>query len=101
MLKQLRYGRKTLSYNDIVRSFALTLNFYSAAAYGYVRRKFGNHLPSQRTLRTWYQNVNGDPGISTEALEVLELQAKTAKQSNKPTYVALMLDSMHIRKQII
>lgn len=101
MLEELRFGRTNLAYNDILRSFALTLHFYSPAAYEYVRKKFGNHLPSQRTLRNWYQNVNGEPGISTEALETLKLHVQTAKKSNKPTYVALMLDGMHIRKQII
>lgn len=52
-------------------------------------------------MRRWYKNVEGEPGFSQEALDTLKLYAKTNKMADKPTYVALMLDSMHIRRQII
>ncbi|KAL3198327.1 hypothetical protein MRX96_014445 [Rhipicephalus microplus] len=38
-------------YPPELRAFALTLHFYSPAAYEYVRSKFNEALPSQRTLR--------------------------------------------------
>ncbi|KAH7964307.1 hypothetical protein HPB51_027453 [Rhipicephalus microplus] len=38
-------------YPPELRAFALTLHYYSAAAYEYVRSKFNNALPSQRTLQ--------------------------------------------------
>lgn len=72
ILEQLKEGRKTRSYSENVRSFALTLNFYSNAAYQYIRRKFGNHLPALSTLRSWYSNIDGDPGIYANSIDMLK-----------------------------
>ncbi|KAJ6617604.1 hypothetical protein Bhyg_17566 [Pseudolycoriella hygida] len=66
ILEQLKEGRKTRSYSKGGRSFFLPLNFYSSAVYMYIRRKFGNHLPAPNTIRNWYSNLNGEPGICTE-----------------------------------
>jgi len=52
-MKQLkRHTEKKISPE--LRAFALTLNFYSAAAYKYVRQVFNNCLPHPSTLRKWY-----------------------------------------------
>lgn len=101
MLHQLRSGKKTRLYNENVRCFALTLNFYSPRAYEYIRNKFGKHLPSQSCLRNWYKSVDGEPGILQEALDVLKCQVETAKAKGKKLYFALMMDEMHLRKQVI
>lgn len=39
------------TYSFELRAFALTLLFYSASAYGYVRSKFNGALPAERTIR--------------------------------------------------
>ena len=39
-------------YPPALRSFAITLHFYSPNAYGFVRRKFCNALPDPSTLRS-------------------------------------------------
>jgi hypothetical protein len=57
-------------YSDVTRSFAMTLHFYSAKAYNFVRSSFGNALPHPATLRTWYRAVDGKPGFTEEAFEV-------------------------------
>lgn len=98
---QLKEGRKSRSYTDNVKSFALTLNFYSARAYEFVREKFGKHLPSQSTLRNWYRSVNGTPRVLTEALEIIKFRSDIAKKSNKTIFLAMMFDEMSIKKQII
>ncbi|KAL3214976.1 hypothetical protein MRX96_034345 [Rhipicephalus microplus] len=57
-------------YPPELRAFALTLHYYSAAAYEYVRSKFNNALPSQ------------------------------PKSQDKPLIAALMMDDMAIKKHV-
>ncbi|KAL3221091.1 hypothetical protein MRX96_029648 [Rhipicephalus microplus] len=84
-------------YPPELRAFALTLHYYSAAAYEYVRSKFNNALPSQRTLREWYKSVNGDPGFTSEAFDFIK---NLAKSQDKPLIAALMMDDMAIKKHV-
>jgi len=57
---------KNRKYSEEIRAFALTLHFYSAHAYDYVRKKFNNLLPHPQTIRQWYKVVNGEPGFTRE-----------------------------------
>ncbi|XP_032671874.1 uncharacterized protein LOC116844465 [Odontomachus brunneus] len=50
-------------YSPELRSFALTLNYYSPKAYNYVRNKFDCILPHPKTLYKWYTSINGTPGF--------------------------------------
>lgn len=84
-------------YPPELRAFALTLHFYSPAAYEYVRAKFNNALPAQRTLREWYRAVNGEPGFTSEAFALLE---SVVKGRDEPVYAALMVDDMSIKKHV-
>ncbi|KAG4066247.1 hypothetical protein HA402_000471 [Bradysia odoriphaga] len=101
IIQQLKEGRKTESYSENVKSFALTLNFYSNAAYEYIRKTFGKHLPSVSTLSRWYKTVDGEPGMSVEALTILKSMSDDMRKLDKTLYVALMADEMAIRKQLI
>lgn len=100
-MAELKIGRKTKKYSENVRVFAMTMNFYSTAAYEYVRRTFGKHLPSISTIRRWYQSVNGEPGISSESIQLLKFKVAEAKQNAKKILVSLVFDEMAIRRQII
>ena len=68
------------SYSPQLRAFAMTLAFYSAKAYSYVRETFELALPSPATLREWYSSVDGTPGFTEEAF--LALKAKGMQQSS-------------------
>src|SRR6218665_3602140 len=59
------------SYPDKLKSFALTLAFYSLKAYNYVRRTLHLALPHSSTLRQWYRGVNGEPGYTEETFKAL------------------------------
>ncbi len=48
-----------VSYSPELRSFALTLHFYSPHAYRYVRKMFDTCLPHPRTIERWYQSIDG------------------------------------------
>ncbi len=54
-----------------LRAFALTLQFYSTKAYEYVRETFCLALPHVRTLQDWYTSINGNPGFTQEAFDML------------------------------
>lgn len=81
---------KTNSRNKFspeLRSFALTLQFYSSKAYDYVRKTLNNGLPHPSTLRRWYQHVDGCPGFTKEAFEALKVIVSENKKINKKQYV--------------
>jgi len=54
-----------------MRSFALTLQFYSSKACTYVCKIFDNLLPHPARLRKWYTVVNGNPGFTSEAFKAM------------------------------
>lgn len=83
-------------YTAALRQFSLTLNFYSARAYRYVRNTFDLALPHPSVLQTWYRSINGEPGFTKEAFDMLQLHA--VNQSPKQVICNLTLDEMAIRK---
>lgn len=87
----------TSKYSPALRSFALTLHYYSSKAYNYVRKVFNLSLPHPVTIRNWYKVIDGNPGFTTESLEALKLMAKKKKS---PLYCCLTMDEMAIRRKI-
>lgn len=83
-------------YGPLIRSFALTVHFYSAPAYRYLRSKLNDKLPCERTIRMWYSAVGGEPGFTEEALETIHSVAK----DNPESPVVLIVDDMKIRKHL-
>lgn len=84
-------------YDNNLRSFALTLHFYSPRAYEYVRSKFKFSLPHVKTISKWYCNIEGNPGISSEALNNIK---ERVNASEYPLLGALMFDEMAIRQHV-
>lgn len=70
MLNRKLRGNSKHPYNDTIRSFAMTLHFYSPKAYSFVRSSFRSALPYPSTLRKWSTSVDGRPGFTAEAFEV-------------------------------
>ena len=93
--------RKNLgAYPPELRSFALTLKFYSTKAYNYVRKSFNLGLPHVSVIRSWYKSMNGEPGFTEDALTALKAKVLAAKRDNQEVVCALMLDEMSIRKHV-
>lgn len=88
--------KKNLKFSEDIRSFALTLNFYSAKAYNYVRRIWKNLLPHPTTLRKWYSVVDGSPGFTKQAFTSIKCANK-----KKQIIVNIVIDEMSIRQQAI
>ncbi|KAG5869148.1 hypothetical protein JTB14_031129 [Gonioctena quinquepunctata] len=61
-----------------IRSFALTLQFYSSKAYTYVRNTFDLALPSLSTMRSWMSNVHCEPGYCENSFRSLSVIAEKA-----------------------
>ena len=103
IMKRLLAGRKPSrghAYHEELKAFALTLHFYSAKAYNFVRQSFQLALPHPRHIRTWYAKFNGDPGFTRCAFTALSAQVKTDAESNRRTVCSLMLDEMAIRRHV-
>lgn len=87
----------TKKYEQSVRSFAITLHFYSPKAYNYVRQKFRNCLPHPKTLCKWYSTVNAKPGFSVESFNFLKLKVS---HSVNPLVCCIIFDEMAIRQHL-
>lgn len=99
LLKQLKINSNR-KYPPELRSFALTLNFYSPSAYYYVRKTFGNCLPHPATLRKWYSSVDGAPGFTAESFRAVQIKVDEMKQNNKSLICSLIIDEMSIREHV-
>lgn len=84
-------------YSPELRSFALTLNFYSTKAYKYVRKTFSTCLPSLRTISKWYQTIDGRPGFTTETFNALKSRAESSKEE---LIYTLIFDEMKIKSKV-
>ena len=73
ILKRTLTESKKAEYSKTDRSFALTLLFYSAKAYEFVRRSFGYSLSHASTLRRWSSAIDGKPGLPKQQSRYSEL----------------------------
>lgn len=94
----LAFGRHEKTFNEEVRSFCLTLHYYSPRAYNYLRSKFENNLPSISAIRNWYASVHASPGFENDSFGILAEKAKKMKEENKRLYGVLVIDGMAIRQ---
>ena len=88
------------TYPPALRSFALTLSFYSSKAYNFVRKTFNFALPHPSMLRNWYSSVNAEPGFTDEVFQALKIRVQQSLDKGEEVVCALMLDEMSIRKQM-
>lgn len=62
---------------------------------------YENNLPHQRTIRKWYESINGKPGCTSEALVALKIRTEAGAANGKKIICNLVMDEMSIRRQII
>lgn len=84
-------------YSPALRFFALTLQFYSAKAYNYVRKTFNKCLPHPSTIQKWFRSLDASPGFTEEALRALKIKSQEAKEANKEVLCSLIVDEIAIR----
>lgn len=84
MLKNVRSrSLPTSQYPEALRKFSVTLHFYSAKAYDYVRKTFSLALPHPSTIRKWCSTVECTPGFSTLCFDALKTKVQEAGNLNK------------------
>ena len=76
-----------------MKEFAVSLHFYSAKAYNFVRKSL--HLPHPATLRPWAADVACEPGFLTATIN--NVAGKFALDGESEC--GLILDKMSIRKE--
>ena len=81
-------------------SFAMTLKFYSAKAYNYVRKSFDLGLPCASVIQSWYCSMDGEPSFTKDAMDALKAKGLAAKRDGQEVICALMFDEMAIRKHV-
>lgn len=96
----LENGKPAAKYSENLRQFSIALSYYSPRAYRYVRSVFHNNLPEQHTIQLWVKSINGEPGITTEALTILSAKAKEYQANGKQLLLSMISDEMHIAKKI-
>ena len=88
------------AYPKELRAFAMTLKFYSAKAYKYVRKSFDLGLPHPSVVSSWYNVIDAEPGFTKEALTALQVKDLAGERDGQEVVCALMLDEMSIRKHV-
>lgn len=86
---------KTVRYSDELKSFSLTLYFYSAKAYVFLRNYVC--LPHPSTLRRLLSTRDCGTGFMSEVLESLKI---LAQQKDYLKNVSLVFDAMSIRSAL-
>ena len=88
---------KGCKYSPQLKSFALTLQFYSAKAYDFVRKTFNLALPHPVQIGKWYTKVPAEPGFTEPSFQALSQRVKNA---GKKVICSLMIDEMAIKKHV-
>ena len=88
---------KGWKYSPQLKSFALTLQFYSSKAYDFVCKTFNFALPHPVQIRKWYSKVPAEPGFTEPSFQAL---AQRKKYAGKNVICSLMIDEMAIMKHV-
>ena len=88
------------AYPPELRSFALTLKFYSTKAYNFVRKSFDLGLPHTSVIRSWYSCIEGEPGFTKATFSAMSAKVSASKKNGQDVLCSLMHDEMTIRKHV-
>ena len=83
-------------YSEDTKAFALSLYHVSGKAYRLLSKLFC--LPSKRSLLRWVSVLPDKPGLTDEAMEVIEQKVKTMNESSKQCIITL--DEMSIKSNL-
>ena len=77
---------KSGAYPKELRAFAMTLKFYSAKAYKFVRKSFNLGLPDPSVISSWYNVMVGEPGFTKEVMTALKAKVLAEKQDGQEIF---------------
>ena len=87
---------KGFRHNEEVKKFAVSLHYFSPAAYDYVRSIFC--LPHPRSISNWTSSVKSSPGIFIDVFNHLQLLIEKHPQYRD---CALLCDAMSIKASTV
>jgi len=93
-------SHRTKAYSRRIMIFCLTLAGYSVKAYNYLRTTAQHCLPCMNTIRNYRQRVDGSPGFSTSALNMISRKVKEMEEQSKKLFTSVSCDDMSIRQHI-
>uniref|UniRef100_A0A1B0DPB1 THAP-type domain-containing protein n=1 Tax=Phlebotomus papatasi TaxID=29031 RepID=A0A1B0DPB1_PHLPP len=90
----------TKKYTEELKRFALEMDFLSPKAYRFLRSESGDNLPHARTMGKCLQNIDCDPGITKESLELLLAYTSKEKEQHRTVICQLVFDEVYIFKHL-
>jgi hypothetical protein len=91
-------GKTGKKFSDEQKQLAITLHFYSPAAYQYLRRRF-KLLPCPRTIRNWLSSFDHKPGLTEQSFNTIADKIHASMTSDYK-FCALHIDEMEIKRHI-
>ena len=85
-------------YSDEQRHFAITMHYYSPAAYEFLRKTIPS-MPGPRTIRGWLAQYNGQPGLQQQVFDTIATHA-AGPQGWSYKLCSLHMDEMDIKKKL-
>ena len=89
-------SKHAMRYTNELKSFAVTLHYYSLKAYEFTRKILA--LPDPASIRAWGSSVQCEPGFLTE---IMHLVGENSKQHPNMKDIALIVDRMALPKGIV
>ena len=89
-------SKNAMLYTNELKSFAVTLHYYSPKAYDFIRKILA--LPDPANIRAWGSSVQCEPGFLTE---IMHLVGENATKQPNMKDIALIVDGMALRKGIV
>ncbi|XP_034037223.1 calcium binding protein 39, like 1 isoform X1 [Thalassophryne amazonica] len=83
-----------------LKTFALTLLFFSSDAYNCVRETLSLGFPQISVIHQWYSALNGSPGFATEVFSSLEEKAEEARVKGEDLMCSLVIGEMPLKKHV-
>ena len=90
-------NKQNKAYSRNVMIFCMTLVGYSTKAYNFLRDSANKCLPAVGTLRNYRKRVDGSPGFSTTAMNMLKRKVTEMRDASKNLFISVSCDDMSIR----
>ena len=93
-VKKKEQKRNCQPFSKQMMMFCMTLAGYSKKAYISLRKTFEKLLPSASTLTRYRNRIDGSPGFSTPALNMIKSKVEEKRNEGKQLYLSLSCESI-------
>uniref|UniRef100_A0A1B0CBA5 Putative dna transposase thap9 n=1 Tax=Lutzomyia longipalpis TaxID=7200 RepID=A0A1B0CBA5_LUTLO len=100
MIKETDFKAMPLTFQPVMKDFALTLDFLAPRAYRYIYNEYKSFLPHPNTFAVWYKCTDADPGFTQESLDTLTELVKSEREQGRSVICQLAFDEKDIFPQV-